>query len=100
MTPFVEQLNFCRARHIVQSWNILASCGVFLRQKVPFCGIITRGIGRWGLHIAFLLFSFATAMGFVLFGGARIHTMRSLLGTARVVYPQVIFVCRRALEEE
>ncbi|MEK9167991.1 MAG: disulfide bond formation protein B [Patescibacteria group bacterium] len=92
MTPFVEQLNFFVALGalIVQAGTFLLLAVFFLRQKVPFCGIITRGIGRWGLHIAFLLFSFATAMS-LYYSEVLGFTPCGLCWVQRVfVYPQVI----------
>ena len=100
MTPFVEQLNFLsRSALLLSGWNILASCGVFLRQE----SAILRNYRAWYRTMrapyCFLLFLFRDSNGFVLFR-CWIHTMRSLLGTARVCLSAGYFCFRPALEEK
>lgn len=64
MTPFVEQLNFFVALGavILQVGTLVLLAAFFLRKKVPLFETIANATGRWGLHIAFLLFVFAVTV--------------------------------------
>lgn len=94
MAPFTEQLNFfvALAALLMQAGAFLLLVVFLLRKKVPFCGIVSRSIERWGLHIAFLLFAFAAAIS-LYYSEVLGFTPCGLCWAQRIfMYPQVVLL--------